>query len=57
VPSLEVDAEPAHYVSFDTTIANLTIDYESESLGLFYGTIRQELLQHVATSSSLRWVV
>jgi hypothetical protein len=48
VPSLELDAEHAHYASFTATLANLIIDYESESLGPMYGLIRQELL-HVAT--------
>jgi hypothetical protein len=30
VPSLELDAEPAHYASFTGTLANLVTDYESE---------------------------
>jgi hypothetical protein len=48
VPSLELDAEPAHYASFIATLANLITDYESESLRPLYGLIRQELLD-VAT--------
>jgi hypothetical protein len=46
----------AHYASFTATLANLIIDYESESLGYtMYGLIRQELL-NVATSI-LPWAV
>jgi hypothetical protein len=44
VPSLELDDECAHYASFTANLANLIIDYESESLGRMYGLIRQELL-------------
>jgi hypothetical protein len=55
VPSLELDAELAHYASFTGTLVNLIIDYESESLGHMYGLIRQELL-NVATSI-LPWAV
>jgi hypothetical protein len=55
VPSLEPDAAPAHYASFTATLANLIIDYESESLGHMYGLIRPELL-NVATST-LPWAV
>jgi hypothetical protein len=55
VPSLELDAAPAHYASFTATPANLITDYESESLGPMYGLIRQELL-NVATST-LPWAV
>jgi hypothetical protein len=29
VPSLELDVEPAHYASFNATLANLFIDYGS----------------------------
>jgi hypothetical protein len=39
VPSLELDAKPAHYASFTATLANLIIDYESELLGHMYGLI------------------
>jgi hypothetical protein len=49
VPSLELDVSPPHYASFIATLANVMIDYESESLGPMYGLIRQELL-HIATS-------
>jgi hypothetical protein len=55
VPSLELDAEHAHYASFTATLANLITDYESESLGPLYGLIRHELL-NVATST-LPWAV
>jgi hypothetical protein len=55
VPSLELDAEPAHYASFTATLPNLITDYESESLGALYGLIRHELL-NVATST-LPWAV
>jgi hypothetical protein len=41
VPSLELDAEPAHYVSFTATLASRIIDYESELLGPLYVLIRQ----------------
>jgi hypothetical protein len=37
VPSLELDAELAHYASFNATLANLIIDYGSESLDSMYG--------------------
>jgi hypothetical protein len=37
------------------TLANLIIDFESESLGLMYGFIRHELM-NVATST-LQWAV
>jgi hypothetical protein len=50
VPSLELDAEHVHYASFIATLANMVIDYESESLGSMYGLIRQKLM-HVATST------
>jgi hypothetical protein len=55
VPSLELDAEHAHYASFIATLANLTTDHESLSLGPWYGLIRQEVL-NVATST-LPWAV
>jgi hypothetical protein len=55
VPSLELDAEHAHYASFIATLANLITDYESESLGPLYGLIRHEQL-NVATST-LPWAV
>jgi hypothetical protein len=55
VPSLELDAVPAHYASFPATLANLIADYESASLDPMYGLIRQEL-QNVATSA-LPWAV
>jgi hypothetical protein len=55
VPSLELDAEPAHYDSFTATLAIMIIDYESESLGPLYGLIRQKLL-NVATCP-LPWAV
>jgi hypothetical protein len=55
IPSFELGAEPTHYASFTATLANLIIDYESESLGHMYGLIRQELL-NVATSI-LPWAV
>jgi hypothetical protein len=29
VPSLELDVEPAHYASFNATLANIINDYES----------------------------
>jgi hypothetical protein len=40
VPSLGLDAEPAHYASFIATLANLITDNEFESLGLVYGLFR-----------------
>jgi hypothetical protein len=55
VPSLELNAKPAHYASFTATLANLIIDYESESLGSMYGFIRRELM-NVATYT-LPWAV
>jgi hypothetical protein len=55
VPSLELDAEPAHYASFTATLATRIIDYESESLGPLYGLIRHGLL-NVATFA-LSWAV
>jgi hypothetical protein len=55
VPSLELDAEPAHYALFTATLANVITDYESESLGPLHGLIRHELL-NVATST-LPWAV
>jgi hypothetical protein len=55
VPSLKVDAESAHYASFTATLANLIIDYESESLDPLYGLIQHELV-NVATST-LPWAV
>jgi hypothetical protein len=55
VPSLELDAELAHYASFTTILANLIDDYDSESPGPLYGLIRHELL-NVATST-LSWAV
>jgi hypothetical protein len=55
VPSLELDAEHAHYASFTAIFANLIIDYESESLGPLYGLIRQELLNFA--TSPLPWAV
>jgi hypothetical protein len=53
VPSLELDAELAHYASFTATLAKMIIDSESESLGPLYGLIRQELLN--VASSTLPW--
>jgi hypothetical protein len=55
VPSLELDAEPAHYALIIAILANLITDYESESLGPLYGLIRQVLV-NVATST-LPWAV
>jgi hypothetical protein len=55
VPSLELDAEHAHYASFTATLANLIANYESESLGPLYGLIRHELLNVV--TSNLPWAV
>jgi hypothetical protein len=55
VPSLELNAAPTHYASDTATLANLIIDYESESLGPMYGLTQHELL-NVATSS-LPWAV
>jgi hypothetical protein len=55
VPSLELDAELAHYASFTATFANLIIDYKSESLCPLYGLTRKKLL-NVATST-LPWAV
>jgi hypothetical protein len=55
VPSLELDAEPARYATFTAILANLIIDYESESLGPLYGIIRHDLL-NIATST-LPWAV
>jgi hypothetical protein len=55
VPSLELDAEHAHYASFTAILANMIIDYKSESLGPLYGLIRQELLNVAA--STLPWAV
>jgi hypothetical protein len=55
VPSLVQDVEPAHYASFAAILANLITDYESESLGLLYGTIRHEL--HNIAASPLPWAV
>jgi hypothetical protein len=55
VPSLEVEGEHVHYSSFNATLANLIIDYESEALGPMYGLIKHELL-NVATST-LPWAV
>jgi hypothetical protein len=55
IPSLKLDDEPAHYASFTATLANLIIDYDSESLGPMYGLIRRELV-NVATST-LPWAV
>jgi hypothetical protein len=40
VPSLELDAEHAHYALFNATLASMIIDYEPESLGPMYGLIR-----------------
>jgi hypothetical protein len=53
--SSELDDEHAHYASFSPTLANLITDYESESLGLMYGLIRQELLNVIGSTSS--WAV
>jgi hypothetical protein len=39
VPSLALDAELAHYASFEASVAILIIDYEYESLGPLYGII------------------
>jgi hypothetical protein len=55
VPSLALDVELAHYASFDAILANLTTDYESESLGPLYGIIRHE--PHNVTISSFPWAV
>jgi hypothetical protein len=38
VPSLELDAEPAHYASFPATLANLIIDYESDAEPAHYAS-------------------
>jgi hypothetical protein len=47
IPSLELDAEHAHYASFTATLANLITDYESESLGpMLYGLIRQKTTEY-----------
>jgi hypothetical protein len=54
VPSLELDAEHAHYASFTATLANMITDYESESLGPLYGLIRHGLLN--VAISTLPWV-
>jgi hypothetical protein len=53
--SLELDAEHAYYASFTAPLANLIIDYESETLGPRYGLVLRELL-NVATTT-LPWVV
>jgi hypothetical protein len=55
VQSLELDAKYVHYASFIATLINMNFDYESESLGLMYGLIRQELLYVVA--STFPWAV
>jgi hypothetical protein len=55
MPSLALDFEPAHYASFEATLASLISDCDSKSLSPFYGTIRHEL-QNVATSP-LPWKV
>jgi hypothetical protein len=40
VPSFALDVGSAHYALLDATLASLITDYESESLGSLYGTIR-----------------
>jgi hypothetical protein len=55
VPSLALYVEPAHYASFDATLASRVTDDESKSLGPLYGTICHEL--HSIASSTLPWVV
>jgi hypothetical protein len=55
VPSLELDAKHAHFVSFTATLANMLAHYVSESLGPMYGFIREKRL-HVAIST-LPWAV
>jgi hypothetical protein len=40
VPLLALDAKPAHYASFEATLASLINHHESESLGPLHGTIR-----------------
>jgi hypothetical protein len=54
-PSLELDVEHAHYVSFTATLANMINDCEPELLGHLYGLIRQELMNVVI--STLPWGV
>jgi hypothetical protein len=54
-PSLELDVELDHYDPFTATLANMSNDYESESLGPMYSLIRHELLHVVA--STLPWAV
>jgi hypothetical protein len=48
IPSPELDAEHAHYASFNATLANKITNYESESLGPMYRIVRKGLL-NVAT--------
>jgi hypothetical protein len=55
MPSLELDNDLAHYSSFSTTLANLIIEYESESLGPMYDLIRQEVIN--VAPSTLPWAV
>jgi hypothetical protein len=49
VPSLELDAELAHY-AFNATLADLITYYEAASQGPMFGHIREELM-HVTTST------
>jgi hypothetical protein len=52
-PSLELDDERAHYASLKSVLANLIIDYETESLGLMlqtYPSRTTTIKKHVATS-------
>jgi hypothetical protein len=55
VPSLEMEANSAHYASFTATLANLISDYEDASLGALYGMLCTEL-KNVAFSSNT-WAV
>jgi hypothetical protein len=52
---LELDVKRVHFASINATLANMIIDYASESLVPMYGPIPQELL-HIATST-LPWAV
>jgi hypothetical protein len=56
IPSLELDDEPAHYISFIATLANMIIDYESESQGPMYDLLIWQEQLHVDTSTLL-WAV
>jgi hypothetical protein len=53
LPSPESKVELAHYASFVATVANMSIDYESESLSPMYDLIGTELM-HFITST---WAV